>query len=76
MSETFDGSPKHLHEFCEGVEAAGQVVHSAKYPLSLKSIESKVTGEAKDRFLARTERDTWEQIRTILEENYTIKRTL
>jgi hypothetical protein len=26
--------------------------------------------------LARTERNTWEQVRSILEENYAVKRTL
>lgn len=65
-----------LREFCEGVEAARQVVHPTKHPLLLKFIESKITGEAKDRLLARTERNTWEQIKAILEENYAVKRTL
>jgi hypothetical protein len=72
----FDGNPKYLREFCEGVESARQVVHPTKYPLLLKFIESKITGEAKDRLLARTERNSWEQIKSILEENYAVKRTL
>jgi hypothetical protein len=76
ISRTFDGNPKHLREFCEGVETARQVVHPAKHPLLLKFIESNISGKAKDRLLARTERNTWEQIRAILEENYTVKRTL
>jgi hypothetical protein len=33
-------------------------------------------GEAKDRLLARTARNSWEQIKAILEENYAVKRTL
>jgi hypothetical protein len=36
---------------------------------------SKITGEAKDRLLARSERNTWDQIKSILEENYAVKRT-
>jgi hypothetical protein len=76
ISKTFDGNPKHLREFCEGVEAARQVVHPTKQPLLLKFIESKITGEAKDRLLARTERNSWEQIKAILEENCAVKRTL
>jgi hypothetical protein len=48
-------------------------MHPAKQPLLLKFIESKITGEAKDRLLARTERNTWEQFRAILEENYAVK---
>jgi SMC interacting uncharacterized protein involved in chromosome segregation len=76
IPKSFDGNPKHLREFCEGVEAAIQVVHPTKQQLLLKFIESKISGEAKDRLLARTERNTWEQIRAILEENYAVKRTL
>jgi hypothetical protein len=72
----FDGNPKYLREFCEGVESARQVVHPTKYPLLLKFIESKITGEAKVRLLVRTERNSWEQVKAILEENYTVKRTL
>jgi hypothetical protein len=72
----FDGNPKHLREFCEGMESARQVVHPTKYPLLLKFIESKITGEAKDRLLVRTERNSWEQVKAILEENYAVKRTL
>jgi hypothetical protein len=74
IPKTFDGNPKHLREFCEGV-AAIQVVHPTKQ-LLLKFIESKISGEVKDRLLARTERNSWEQIRAILEENYAVKRTL
>ena len=76
IPKSFDGNPKCLREFCEGVEAARQVVHPTKYPLLLKFIESKITGEAKDRLLARAERNTWEQVKAILEENYAVKRTL
>jgi hypothetical protein len=74
--KSFDGNPKHLREFCERDEAARQVVHPLQHPLLLKFIESKITGEAKDRLLARTERNSWEQIKVILEENYAVRRTL
>ena len=76
IPKSFEGNPKYLREFCESVEAAKQVVHPTKYPLLLKFIESKITGEAKDRLLARAERNTWEQVKAILEENYAVKRTL
>ena len=76
ISTTFSGNPKQLREFIEGVEAARQVVHPSQHPLLLKFIESKITGEAKDRLLARSERNTWEQIKSILEENYAVRRTL
>jgi hypothetical protein len=44
--------------------------------LLLKFTESKITGEAKDRLLARDGRNTWEQIKSILEENYAVRQTL
>jgi hypothetical protein len=76
ISRTFDGNAKHLREFCEGVEAARQVVHPLQQPLLLKYIESKITGEAKDRLLARTERNARGQIKAIFEDSYAIRRTL
>jgi hypothetical protein len=66
IPKSFDGNPKYLREFCEGVEVAKQVVHPTEYPLLLKFIESKITGEAKDRLLARAERNTWEQVKDVL----------
>ena len=65
ISTTFNGNPIQLREFIEGVEA---VIHPSQHPLLLKFIESKITGEAKDRLLARSERHTWAQIKLILEE--------
>jgi hypothetical protein len=76
VPKSFDRNPKYLREFCEGIEAARQVVHPTKQPLLLKFTESKITGEAKDRLLARAERNTWAQVKAILEENYAVKRTL
>jgi hypothetical protein len=76
IPSNFDGNPKCLSEFCEGVESARQVVHPMKHPMLLKFVESKIVGEAKDRLLARAERNTWAQVRAILEENYAVKRTL
>lgn len=76
IPQTFDGNPKNLREFIEGVEAAIQVVHPNKQQLLLKFIESKITGDAKDRLLARTERESWVQVKAILEENFSVRRTL
>jgi hypothetical protein len=76
IPRNFDGNPRQLREFCESVESVRQVVHPTKQPLLLKFIQSKITGEGKDRLLARSERDTWAQVKSILEENYAVKRTL
>jgi hypothetical protein len=59
-----------------GVEAAIGVVHTDKQGLLLKFVVAKIQGDAKDKLLARVERNTWGQIRSILEENYLVKRTL
>jgi hypothetical protein len=72
----FEGNPKQLREFIEGVEAAIGVVHPSKQELLLKFIVAKIQGDAKDKLLARVERNTWRQVRNILEENYLVKRTL
>ena len=73
---SFDGNPRLLREFIEGVEAAHQLVHPNKHGLLLKFVEAKITGEAKERVLARTHRPDWPAVKSILEESYAIKRTL
>ena len=72
----FEGNPKQLREFIEGAEAAIAVTHPGKRELLLKFITAKIQGDAKDKLLARVERNTWAQIKGILEENYLVKRTL
>jgi hypothetical protein len=56
IPRNFGGNPKELREICECVETAIEVVHLTKHLLLLKFIESKITGEAKDRLVARSER--------------------
>jgi hypothetical protein len=72
----FEGNPKQLREFIEGAEAAIAVTHPGKRELLLKFIIAKIQGDAKDKLLARVGRDTWPQMKGILEENYLVKRTL
>jgi hypothetical protein len=72
----FEGNPKQLREFIEGAEAAIEVTYPEQRALVLKFIFAKIQGDAKDKLLARVERDTWPQIKGILEENYLVRRTL
>ena len=72
----FKGNPKQLREFIEGIESALEVIHPAKQELLLKFVVAKIQGEAKDKSLARVVRNTWNQIKGILEENYLVKSTL
>lgn len=76
ISHNFDGNVKDLRSFCEGVEAAVALVHQSKQNILLKFIESKIIGDAKQKLLARSERGTWVLIKGILEENYSVRRTL
>ena len=64
----FSGNPKKLRSFIEGVEAGHEVVHPRKHALLLKFIESKITGEVKDKLLERGDRHNWENVKAILEE--------
>jgi hypothetical protein len=72
----FEGDPKQLREFIEGAESAIEVTHPRERELILKFILAKIQGDAKDKLLARIERDTWPQIKGILEDNYLVRRTL
>jgi hypothetical protein len=76
IPKPFEGNPRQLREFIEGAEAAIEVVPPEKHELILKFIIAKIQGDAKDKLLARVERNTWPQIKGILEENYSVRRTL
>jgi hypothetical protein len=41
-----------------------------------KFLCAKIGGEAKTKLLSRTHLDTWEQVKGVLEENYSVGRTL
>ena len=46
------------------------------YELVFKFVCAKVAGEAKAKLLTRTHLFNWEQARAVLEENYSVRRTL
>jgi hypothetical protein len=52
------------------------VVEPIDYNLLLKFVCAKIGGEAKTKLLSRTHLHTWEQARAVLEENYSVIRTL
>jgi hypothetical protein len=76
IQKPFEGNPRQLREFIEGVEATIEVTPPEKHELLLKFIVAKIQGDAEDKLLARVERGTWPQIKGILEENYLVRRTL
>jgi hypothetical protein len=75
IPKCFDGSKSELREFLANVETALAVVNPDKHAIFLKFIESRITGEAKTKLLARADR-TWNRIKQILEENYAVRRTI
>lgn len=72
---SMERNPGQLRGFIEGVKMVMEVVHRTKHPLLLKFVESKITGDAKHRLLAR-KRTTWERVKAILKEKFLVKRTL
>lgn len=75
VPKSFDGNPRELREFIESVDAAYEVVNPSKHSLFLKFVEAKICGEAKAKLMIKR-RNTWEDVRDILEEHYETRRTL
>lgn len=65
-----------LREFIQNIEATNEVVNSSDYSLLLKFVCAKIGREAKTKLLSHTHLCTWEQVKSVLEENYSIRRTL
>jgi hypothetical protein len=76
IPKSFIGNPAELCEFIQNVEAAYEVVEPLDYLLLFKSVCAKIGGEAKTKLLARTHIENWEQAKAVLEENYSVRRTL
>jgi hypothetical protein len=76
IPKPFDGNLTELHEFIQNVESTYEIVNPLEYDLLFKFVCAKVAGEGKTKLLARTHLDNWEQARTVLEENYSVRRTL
>jgi len=53
-----------------------EVVEPVSYSLLLKFVCAKIGGEAKTKLLARTHMNNWEQAKALLDENYSVRRTL
>jgi len=76
IPKQFTVNPVELREFIQNVEAAYEVVEPANYSFLFKFVCAKIGGEAKTRLLARTHVNNWEQAKAVLEENYSVRRTL
>jgi len=76
IPKSFNGNPLELRKFIQNVEDTYEVEDPADYSLLLKFVCAKIAGEAKTRWLSRTHLDTWEQVKAVLEEIYSDRRTL
>lgn len=76
IPKQFTGNPVELREFIQNVEAAYEVVEPVNYSLLFRFVCAKIGGEAKTKLLARTHVHNWEQAKAVLEENYSVRRTL
>jgi hypothetical protein len=74
IPKSFTGNPVELREFIQNVEAAYEMVEPLDY--LFKFVCTKIGEEAKSKLLARTHVDNWEQATAVLEENYSVRRTL
>jgi len=72
----FTGNPVDLREFIQNVEAPYEVVEPANYSFLFKFVSAKIGGEAKTKLLARTHVHNWEQAKALLQEKYSVRRTL
>ena len=64
-----------MREFIQNIEAVSEV-ETLNYTLLFKFVCAKIGGEAKATLLARTHVNNWEQAKAVLEENYSVRRTL
>jgi hypothetical protein len=64
---------RQLREFMEGAEAAIKSTHPEDHELILKLIIARIEGEVKEKLLTKADRNTWSQIKEMLEENYAVK---
>ena len=76
IPKPFDGNPIELREFIQNKESTYEVADPLDYELLFKFVCAKIAGEAKTKLLARTHLYNWEQARAVLEENYSVRRTL
>ena len=76
IPKQFTGNPAELREFIRNEEAAYEVAEPANYCLLFKFVCAKIGGEAKTKLLARTHVNNWKQAKAVLEEIYSLRRTL
>jgi hypothetical protein len=65
----FHGDKRKLREFIENVDVAFELVLPSKHEVFLKSVKTKITGDARSKLMVRESTHTWALVKGILEEN-------
>jgi hypothetical protein len=76
ITQTFDGDKKRLREFIGNVDVAFELVHPNKRDILLKSVKTKIAAGARSKLIVRDLTHTWALLKGVLEENYSVRRTL
>lgn len=72
----FSGDKNKLREFLDNCDAAFSLVHESQHEKLLKFVKAKIVGDAKSKLLVRSTTDNWSNVKDILKENYSIRRTI
>ncbi|KAJ8885573.1 hypothetical protein PR048_011771 [Dryococelus australis] len=76
LNQPFDGHKNKLRELIDNVDTAFKLVNLVQHSMLLKFIKSKIVGDAKVKLLVRKGTNSWEDVKEILEENYSVRRTI
>lgn len=76
ISQPFDGNKSKLKEFIDNADTAFELVNPTQHNVLLKFVKSKIVSDAKAKLLVRERTNSWEEVKEILEENYSVRRTI
>ena len=72
----FSGKRESLEEFISNVDAAFELVNPVQHSILLKFVKARICGEARSKLLVRSLTETWKDVKQILIENYSVRRTI
>lgn len=76
IPHTFDGDKNKLREFLDNVDTAFEITHINDHVMLLKFVRAKITGDARSKLMIKSVCNTWGSVKSILEDNFAIRRTI
>jgi hypothetical protein len=76
IDKPYDGSKRNMREFIDNVSTAFELMSRVQHGILLKFVKTRITGDARRKLLVRDLTEKWADVKTILEENYAVRRTL